>query len=95
MDQTSLKKNRRHAASLLNVPGYDPLRFFDFAKSKLGVTTDGQLTAALSATRPSISRMRHRKLPISASMLIRFHEKTGVPFPVIREELGIAPDALL
>ena len=56
---------------------YDPNRLLDALLDKLKLKNDAALSRALDVGPPLISRIRHRRLPIGPSMLIRMHEISG------------------
>jgi plasmid maintenance system antidote protein VapI len=69
-------------------PGYDPDRLLDAMLEKLQLKNDAALCRALEVAPPVISKIRHRRLPVGASMLIRLHEVTDMPVAQLREILG-------
>jgi D-serine deaminase-like pyridoxal phosphate-dependent protein len=75
-------------ASLLNHPTYDPNRFFDNVIEHMHLASDAALAQALEVAPPVISKMRHRRIPIGASMLIRIHEESGLNIKDLRELMG-------
>ena len=69
-------------------PGYDPDRLLDAMLEKLQLKNDAALCRALEVAPPVISKIRHRRLPVGASMLIRMHEVTDMSVAQLREILG-------
>jgi len=67
---------------------YDPNRLLDTLISKLGLKNDAQLCRVLSVAPPLISKIRHRRLPVGAALLIRMHEATGITIAELRELMG-------
>src|SRR5437588_12893159 len=61
-----------------NIPAkeiqYDPDRLLDALIEKLHLKNDAALSRALEVAPPVISKIRHRRLPVGASLLIRMHE---------------------
>jgi hypothetical protein len=49
---------------------------------------DAALARALEVAPPLISKIRHRRLPVGASLLIRMHEVTDLPVHELRELMG-------
>lgn len=49
---------------------------------------DAALSRTLEVAPPVISKIRHRRLPVGASMLIRMHEVTDMSVAELRELLG-------
>ena len=69
-------------------PGYDPDRLLDAMLEKLQLKNDAALCRALEVAPPVISKVRHRRLPVGASLLIRLHEVTDMSVAQLREILG-------
>lgn len=80
---------------LLAQPGYDPNPLLNTVQTKLALDSDAALARALRLTAPEVSKIRSRRLPISARALIRVHEHAGLPFVQIRQLIGVDADALL
>lgn len=68
----------------LKASTYDPNRFVDTALTKLNVKNDRALAQELCLTPAVISNIRHRRLPISAPILIAIHEFTELPIREIK-----------
>lgn len=60
-------------------------KFLDTLIEELGLKNDAALARALEVLPPVISKLRHRKLPIGATMLLRAHELTGSHVREIRK----------
>ena len=56
----------------------DANRLLDAIIGNLGLKNDAALSRILEVAPPVISKIRHRKLHIGASMLIRMHEETNL-----------------
>jgi plasmid maintenance system antidote protein VapI len=69
-------------------PGYDPDRLLDAMLEKLHLKNDAALCRALEVAPPVISKVRHRRLPVGASLLIRLHEVSDLSVSQLRELLG-------
>ncbi len=67
---------------------YDPNRVLDAVISKCALKNDAALSRALEVAPPIISKIRHRRLPVGASMLIRLHEVSDLSVAELRELLG-------
>ena len=67
---------------------YDPNHLLDMMLEKLKLKNDAALSRALEVAPPIISKIRHRRLPVGASMLIRMHEVTDMSVAELRELLG-------
>ena len=57
---------------------YDPNHLLDMLIEKLNLKNDAALSRTLEVAPPVISKIRHRRLPVGASMLICMHEVTDM-----------------
>jgi plasmid maintenance system antidote protein VapI len=73
---------------LTSQPGYAPDRLLDALLEKLHLKNDAALARALEVAPPIISKVRHRRLPVGASLLIRMHEVSDLSVSQLRELLG-------
>lgn len=71
-----------------DVDTYDPNRLLDTLLEKLQLKNDAALSRALEVAPPVISKIRHRRLPVGASMLIRMHEISDLSIRELRELMG-------
>lgn len=67
---------------------YDPNRLLDALIQQLRLKNDAALSRALEVAPPVISKIRHRRLPVGASMLIRMHEVSGLTIRDLRYLMG-------
>jgi hypothetical protein len=67
---------------------YDPNHLIDALIKQLKLKNDAALCRALEVEPPIISKIRHRRLPVGGSMLIRMHEATGMSIRELRDLLG-------
>lgn len=67
---------------------YDPNQLLDALIRKLALKNDAALARALEVAPPVISKIRHHRLPVGASLLIRMHEVSGMSIYELREEMG-------
>ena len=67
---------------------YDPNHLLDCLIAKLNLKNDAALSRALEVAAPVISKIRHRRLPVGASMLIRMHEISDISIAELRELMG-------
>src|ERR1700710_1292962 len=67
---------------------YDPDRLLDALIEKLHLKNDAALSRALEVAPPVISKIRHRRLPVGASLLIRMHEVTDLSIAELRGLMG-------
>lgn len=66
----------------------DPDRLLDALIKKLNLKNDAALSRALAVAPPVISKIRHRRLPVGASILIRMHEESELGIRELRELMG-------
>jgi plasmid maintenance system antidote protein VapI len=69
-------------------PGYNPNYLLDVMLEKLKLKNDAALSRMLEVAPPVISKIRHRRLPVGASMLIRLHEVSDLSVAELRGLLG-------
>jgi plasmid maintenance system antidote protein VapI len=67
---------------------YDPNRLLDALIVKLSLKNDAALSRALEVAPPVISKIRHRRLPVDAALIIRMHEVTGLSIRELRDLMG-------
>lgn len=67
---------------------YDPNRLLDSLIDRLKLKNDAALSRALEVAPPVISKIRHRRLPVGASLLIRMHEVSDLSIRELRELMG-------
>lgn len=67
---------------------YNPDNLLSSLISKLNLKNDAALSRALEVAPPVISKIRHRRLPVGASLLIRMHEVTNMSIQELRELMG-------
>lgn len=67
---------------------YDPDRLLDTLIKKLSLKNDAALSRALEVAPPVLSKIRHRRLPVGASILIRMHEVSDLSIHELRELMG-------
>lgn len=67
---------------------YDPNNLLDALIVKMGLKNDAALSRALEVAPPVISKIRHRRLPVGASLLIRMHEVSELSIKELRELMG-------
>jgi hypothetical protein len=68
--------------------GYDPDNLLGTLIGRLQLKNDAALSRALEVAPPVISKIRHRRLPVGASLLIRMHEVTDLSIEELRELMG-------
>jgi hypothetical protein len=67
---------------------YDPNNLLESLIKKLNLKNDAALSRALEVAPPLISKIRHRRLPVGASLLIRMHEVSDLSIKDLRELMG-------
>lgn len=67
---------------------YDPNNLLDSLIEKLHLKNDAALSRALEVAPPVISKIRHRRLPVGASLLIRMHEVSDLSIRELRILMG-------
>lgn len=67
---------------------YQPNHLLDTIIEQMKLKNDAALCRLLEVAPPLISKIRHRRLPVGASMLIRMHETTGMSIRELRDLLG-------
>jgi len=74
--------------ALASQESYDPSRLLDTLRERMQLKNDAALSRALEVAPPVISKIRHRALPVGASMLIRMHEGTELSIHELRDLMG-------
>lgn len=73
----------------IRAPGeYDPNHFIDQVAMRLRAKNDAALCRMLGVEPPLVSKIRHKRLPIGAPLLIRVHEVTGLAIGELRQLMG-------
>lgn len=67
---------------------YDPDRLLDTLIELMQLKNDAALARMLEVAPPVISKIRHRRLPVGASLLIRMHEESGLTIGDLRYLMG-------
>lgn len=67
---------------------YDPNMLLDTLIQRLHLKNDAALCRALEVAPPVISKIRHKRLPVGASMLIRMHEVSDMSIRELRDLMG-------
>ena len=68
---------------------YDPNRLLDTISENMNLKNDAALSRALQVEPPVISKIRHRKLGVGDSLLVRIHDMTSMPINDIRTLMGV------
>ncbi|MDP3844035.1 MAG: hypothetical protein Q8Q81_15955 [Oxalobacteraceae bacterium] len=75
-------------APIFNQVAVDPNHLLDALLQKLNLKNDAALSRVLGVSHPMISKIRHRKLPVGASLLIRMHEVSDLSIKELRDLMG-------
>ena len=67
---------------------YNPDNLLATLIQRMNLKNDAALSRALEVAPPVISKIRHRRLPVGASLLIRMHEVTNLSIQELRELMG-------
>ena len=67
---------------------YNPTNLLDFLRRTLELHNDAALARMLDVTPTMLSRVRRRRTPVGASLLIRMHEVTGVSVSELGDVMG-------
>lgn len=76
------------AQELIRQDSYNPDRLLDTVINQLRLKNDAALCRALEIAPPVVSKIRHRRLPVGASLLIRLREVTGMNIGELRSLMG-------
>lgn len=68
-------------------------KLLDVVIATIGLKNDAALSRVLGVSPVVISKLRHGKLHIGPSMLIRIHEETGMSVRDMKGYLGSQPEA--
>jgi hypothetical protein len=67
---------------------YNPDRLLDAIIARLKLKNDAALSRALEVAPPVISKIRHRTLPIGATILLRMHEVSDFSIRELKALMG-------
>lgn len=73
---------------LFNEPSYDPNRLLDQVLLTLSLKNDAALSRSLGVGPAVLSKIRHRRLPVPAMLVIQIHEATAMTIDEIRSLMG-------
>ena len=72
-------------ARALEPSSFVPNKLLDTLIEKLSLKNDAELCRVLEVQPPIISKIRHRKLNVGATILLRMHEKSNIPIRELKE----------
>jgi hypothetical protein len=67
---------------------YNPNRLLDALLESMRLKNDAALSRMLEVAPPVLSKIRHHRMPVSASVLIRMHEATKMSIGDLRFLMG-------
>lgn len=76
----------------LNEAAAGTCKLLDVVIATIGLKNDAALSRVLGVSPVVISKLRHGKLHIGPSMLIRIHEETGMSVRDMKSYLGPQPE---
>jgi hypothetical protein len=74
-----------HRARALEPSSFVPNMLLDTLIERLHLKNDAELCRVLEVQPPIISKIRHRKLNVGATILLRMHEKSNIPIRELKE----------
>jgi len=75
-------------AALSSQESYNPNHLLDVLLGNMQLKNDAALCRMLEVAPPVISKIRHYRLPVGSSLLIRMHEVTGMSIRDLRDLMG-------
>lgn len=78
-------------ARAMEPSSFVPNKLLDTLIERMHLKNDAELCRVLEVQPPIISKIRHRKLSVGATILLRMHEKSNIP---IRELKELTTDAV-
>ncbi|MDR3481764.1 MAG: hypothetical protein P4L91_13745 [Burkholderiaceae bacterium] len=67
---------------------FNPNHLLDTLIQRMKLKNDAALARLVEVAPPVISKIRHGRLPVGASLLIRMHEETNISIAELRELMG-------
>ncbi len=92
----SLKQRREEMraamerARLAEPPTFIPHKLLDNLITEMGLKNDAELSRSLGVPPPVVSQIRHRKLGVGATMLLRMHEESNISIATLKELLKLS-----
>ena len=72
-------------ARAMEPSSFVPNKLLDTLIERMNLKNDAALSRALEVAPPVISKIRHRTLPIGATILLRMHEKSDMSIKELKE----------
>jgi plasmid maintenance system antidote protein VapI len=88
VDFYHLHEDAMEQEKLQSMQRYDPDLLLASLIGRLNLKNDAALSRALEVSPPVISKIRHRRLPVTASLLIRMHEVSALSIAELRQLMG-------
>ena len=88
IDKRAAMERARKAEPISFVPN----RLLDTLIEHMQLKNDAQLSRRLGIPPPVVSQMRHRKLTVGATMLLRMHEESGLSIADLKDLLAEATE---
>jgi len=90
MEPTQHHEQQEHQQqhALSSQETYNPNHLLDTLRERMKLKNNAALSRALEVAPPVISKIRHRSLPVGASLLIRMHEVTQMSIRDLRDLMG-------
>jgi plasmid maintenance system antidote protein VapI len=83
-----MERTLNNDVSEQNVDPYNPGRLLDALAERLGAKNDAALSRSLEVAPPVLSKIRHGRLPVGATILLRMHEASGIGIRELRDLMG-------
>jgi hypothetical protein len=74
-----------HRARALEPSTFVPNKLLDTLIEKMQLKNDAELCRVLEVQPPIISKIRHRKLAVGATILLRMHEKSNMSIRELKD----------
>ncbi len=74
--------------ALLKISSYSPDHFLNRLLRKMNLKNDAALARTLEVTPAIVSRIRNKKAPISANLLLMIHDVSDIAIPELRRMMG-------
>ena len=65
-----------------------PLVMLAHVKEQLGAKNDKELADMLGVARPTLSKLRHRKISVGAALLLAIHDTSGLSIKELKRLMG-------
>ncbi|KAF3999789.1 hypothetical protein [Glaciimonas immobilis] len=85
---SNISKSALTGDTLDDQRSFNPDQLLDALLATLHLKNDAQLCRVLNVGPPMISKIRHRRLPIGAPLLIRMHEESKLSIAELRAMMG-------